>query len=240
LDSKSITHTIEYLLNYEKLSYKKSTGKGYLRFENIQLAEECNIQIINDVLNMEIKIVLPKEIKEMNDILYIYSLNYAHIVHRKEKRNDSLLFHISMAPFRKSVFERMFKRLCNSFQREIFPFLFGIIKGPSEDFFLTQYKTWKSLPTDEQVSLFEHILQMKEKYFRGVRTLKGIINKLNHLKMDFANRYIEEDVLIKKEMANFEEFYFIDFAALFRALELGLIHLSIDKFFEGFSVRREY
>jgi hypothetical protein len=237
LRCQSIEHIVEDLLNREKLSYKKSAGAEDIWFESIQLAEDCAIQIKSSGLLITIKAILPAEIKEIDNILATFSDNHQNTTYINTKVNDNTIFKIAVSPFNKIAFENLFKKFCASFQREISPFLFGIIKDSPENFFITQYKNWKSLPMEEQVNVVENILQMKENFFKGIKSPRGIVNKLNKIKKDLASKERGEHSSRQSRIDNFEQFLYIDFAALFRAIELGLIHLTLENFFEGFSIR---
>ncbi len=235
MDNRSILSTVENLLNSEKLSFKRSKSKDFVFFEKIQVGEDCSIKVFTDFISIFVTLRLPNETKEMKNILYKFKWIYKGLNYISKNVENSKLFEITLYPFKMGIFIDLFKLLCDSFQREVSPFLLGIVKDDPEGFFLKQYNEWKSIPPEEQAQFFEHVLEVKETYFRGTKTLRGIISKLNRLKIEFAHIYESSH---QSEQPNYDEFYLIDFAALFRAMELKLIKFTLDKFFEGFSLER--
>ena len=130
-------------------------------------------------------------------------------------------------------------------KRELSPFVLGIITEKPDEFFINQYRVWRSIPPEEQSQMIEDILILKEKYFRTTKTKTSIVRKLNKIKVLLVskNEDIEDKQLLQiifgEEFTGSFEFYLIDFSALFRAIELNLVKLKLTDFFENFGKGRK-
>ena len=89
------------------------------------------------------------------------------------------------------------------------------------------------------------IVLMERKIARMDINLIRIVNKLYKVKKMLSVKYKEkgeeelDDMFLKEQsFSSFCEFYLLDFAAMFRAIELGLIKFKVSDFFKNYEIRR--
>jgi len=236
---------VEGMLEQLKLSFAKIANQGSVVFDNIQIGDKTVVVIMPEALHIIIKLSDGKSTRKMKSVCRTIMRSYNIPCSTKSKGKVRVFdLRIDMNTDSKYWDTRFFNALVllqKNFGREISPFVLGIVTGSPDEFFIEQYKLWKAIPGEEQAQMLEDILIIKEKYFRTTKTKKGIVAKLNKLKLMFAekNRDIEEKQLLRiafgEDFTGSFEFYYIDFAALFRAIELGFIRLRLTDFFENFN-----
>ena len=238
LEADSIVSTIENLLKKEGLSFKKTRTNEMIIFRNIKIGEDFFIDISKNLVTVEIFLANQKDIKTMQKLLNKFIKDLTSFDFSILEKESSMNFRLFMHPFKTSTFKEVLSDLSFEFQREVLPFVLGIITEKPEKFLLNQYKTWKSIPDEEKERVFEQILLMKETYFRNIKTQSGIIKKLNQIKKEIASNFGKDiEYKPKENDQDLAEFYFLNFAALFRAVELGLIKLRLSDFFEDFNLK---
>jgi hypothetical protein len=238
---------MENLLSDVKVSFTKTVNQDSVVFDNIQIGDRTVVVVLPNSIHIIIRLKEAKEITKMRRICKSLKANTPIACDKKNKGKIHLYnFRIDMeqAPeIGKKTFISVFQTLRQYFGREISPFVLGIVTSTPDKFFIDQYKLWKSIPPEEQSQMFEDILIIKEKYFRSTKTKKGIIAKLNKMKVMLAeeNENLEEKQLLRivfgEDFTGSFEFYYIDFAALFRAIELGFLRLKLTDFFDNFNTK---
>jgi len=232
----SIASAIENLLKTEGLSFKKARTNEMISFRNIKIGEEFSIDIYSNLISAEIVLVNQKDIEMMRKLIKKFIKKLTNFDFTISEQKSFMSFRLFVRPAKLSIFKEIFSDLSFEFQQEVSPFILGIVTEKPEEFFVNQYKTWQSIPCDEKERVLEQILSMKENYFKNVKTQSGIIKKLNQIKKEISINF-GKDIEYRTKEQNPVEFYFLDFAALFRALELGLIKLRLCDFFEDFNLR---
>jgi hypothetical protein len=236
---------IESYLDEKKLSFKKIINNDSIIFDNIQVGDQSVIAIVPRSINIFIRVKKKKDANALNSLLDELKQKFEDIYCLTRKNNRITLFKIRIPINKNKLFIPIFGKIVKEMRKEIPPFVLGIITEEPDQFFINQYKIWKSIPPDEQSRMIEDILVLKEKHFRSTKTKKGIIKKLNKLKINLAseNEGIEDKQLLKiifgEDFTGSFEFYLIDFAALFRAIELNLIELTLTEFFENYNKGRK-
>jgi len=233
LSIANIVNAIEITLNENKLFYRKIRDGGLIRFNGIPVGEECIITVSNEFVNFEVLLDKPEEIRKMNHLLYNIGVNYKPVSYLRSKKENFASFQISVFPFNKNLFGTIFLSIANEFQRDAFPYDIKKSEDPFE-YFLKEYRNFKSISEEEQAQIIEPALALKEKFFRNSKTLSGIYNKLYKVKKE-KYTYKKND---NKEV-NLNEFILIDFAALFRIMELNLLSFTLNDFFENFERGRK-
>ncbi len=240
-----IAKNIESYLEDKKLSFKKTVNADSIIFENIRVGNQTVIAIIQSSINIFVRLTTDKDVKIMNTTCRDIREKYKNIDCIIRKNNKVTLFKIRL-PINKSIlFSSIFDGIVEKLVKELPPFILGLVTEDVDKFFINQYKLWKSIPPEEQSKMLEDILILKEKYFRSIKTKKGIVTKLNKLKVFMAteNKAVEDKQLLKmafgEDFSESFEFYLIDYAAIFRAVELGLIKLTLTDFFENYDTGRK-
>ena len=245
MDFGSAVRSIENMLMQLELSFAKIVNQSTVVFDNIQIGDKTVVVVMPEALHIIIKLSSNKTMKKMRSICHSIERSYNVPCNTKSKgkiKVFDLRIDIENNPkYWDTRFFNILVLLKKHFGREISPFVLGIVTGNPDEFFIEQYKLWKAIPSEEQSQMFEDILVIKEKYFRTTKTKKGIVAKLNKLKFMLAkeNKEIEDKQLLRiafgEDFTGSFEFYYIDFAALFRAIELGLVRLKLTDFFENFN-----
>jgi len=245
LDFGNAVEKVENILEQLKLSFAKIANQGSVVFDDIQIGDKTVVVVMPEVLHIITKLSNDKSVRKMRSVCRTITRSYNIPYNTKSKgkiRVFDLRIDIGADPEHWDTrFFNAFVLLQKHFGREISPFVLGVVTGNPDEFFIEQYKLWKAIPAEEQAQMFEDILIIKEKYFRTTKTKKGIVAKLNKLKFMFAeeNKELEEKQLLRiafgEDFTGSFEFYYIDFAALFRAIELGFIRLKLTDFFENFN-----
>jgi len=221
---KKLVLEVEKLLKEKKLIYDKITDKDLIQFKVYNVGEELFIVIVDDFVSLKLSLLDEEDVKKMNNILYRLGWTYKDITYSKKKVERLTLFTIDIFPFSKKSFSSTLEDIYTNFRYNITQSVQSIQQSPKE-FFLNEYKSFKAINDEEKINALELILQVKEKYFRNVRTLKSIKERLFYLK---------ELALENSSDIDLEEFFLLDIAALFRVLELNLLKLSLKDFFDNF------
>lgn len=230
MDSTTVARNVSEILQNSNIPYKKNKDDGLIIFSDIPIGESCRITISNNFFNMMITLYQPTEIKTMQKDLHFLGYKFRTLSYIKRETTENTIFEVSIFPFKRKIFESLFLKICEDFQREVY-----LQEANKEDpftFFLNQYRMFRSISEHEQVLMLEPVLIIKEKFFSNTKTLSGIFNKLLKIKREVFARNNQ----LKKEI-EIDEFLLLDFAALFRVIELGLLNLSIKDFFENFEKR---
>lgn len=234
LNALSIANIVEDHLKREKLSFLKCERKNLIVFKNVQIGENCSIIVGENVIKIKINLVLSKEKKIIKRLSGNFCSMYSCVSCYSNMNKEGDTFHIIIAPFKKEIFKEIFFQITLELQREISPFILGIVTENPRDFLINQYRIWKSIPSEEQNRILEDILIIKEKYFKNAKTPVGIINKLNKKKRELAVFMDGHHDTPLSDEEYYVELYLLDFAALFRGLELRLIKFNLENFFENF------
>ncbi len=245
MDFGSAVRSVENMLAQLELSFAKITNQSAVVFDSIQIGDKTVVVVMPEALHIIIKLSSNKTARKMRSVCRSIERSYDVPCNTKSMgkiKVFDLCIDIKNNPkYWKTRFFNILLLLKKQFGREISPFVLGIVTGSPDGFFIEQYKLWKAIPSEEQSQMFEDILVIKEKYFRTTKTKKGIIAKLNKLKFMLAkeNKELEDRQLLRiafgEDFTGSFEFYYIDFAALFRAIELGLVRLKLTDFFENFN-----
>ncbi len=234
---------IQTLLKNEELSYVMTKSEESVVFDDIPVGEKSVIAVLQDSINIFVQIKKRKDKKLMINFCNQLNFTYQGSVKCEAKRGKNIIL------FRIQIFDNIdialniIKHLSENFRKDFVDFLTEIVTEDAETFFTNQYKMWKSIPPKEQSFMIEDILVLKEKYFRTTKTRKGIINKLNKLKALMISKDQERaeqktaKIISGEDFTGSFEFYLIDFAALFRAIELGLVSLKLEDFFDNYKNR---
>jgi len=236
---------IETLLNQEKLAYRIIRNKNSVLFDNLDIGNRSVIGVVQGWVYLLIQFKKRAEVKAMNVLCDSFGMRFKSLQCVLSKKGDAVLFRLKLPVAKISDFKIILIEIDSEFQRELSPFVLDIVTEKPNTFFVNQYKLWKSIPILEQNKMIEDILILKERYFRTAKTGRGIVNKLNKVKKKLSATYKEKDNEVLEDMLSeglhgnvYYEFYMIDFAAMFRAIELGLIKLKLRDFFENYKVRR--
>lgn len=236
----SIASIIENFLKLEGLSFQKIREYETIIFKKIKIGDDFTINISDNLVVVKISLTNQKDIKTMKQLVSKFVEQYENLDFSILNHNKTIDFKIIINPFNIKTFKKIFFDLSFEFQNEISPFMLGVVTEKPREFLLKQYQIWKSIPDDEKAKVIEQILIMKESCFRNVKTESRIIKKLNKIKKEISSSF-GKDIDIEPQENNqiIAEFYFLDFAAMLRAVELGLIKLRLRDFFEDFHLRRE-
>ncbi len=245
MDFGNAVKKVESMLGQLKLSFAMIANQNSVVFDNIQIGDRTVVVVMPESLHIITKLSDDKSVRRMKSVCRSIARSYNVSYNTKSKGKVKVFdFRIDTNTDPEYWDTRFFNALVllqKNFGREISPFVLGVVTGDPDKFFMEQYKLWKAIPAEEQAQMCEDILIIKEKYFRTTRTRKGIVAKLNKLKFMFAeeNKELEEKQLLRiafgEDFTGSFEFYYIDFAALFRAIELGFIRLKLTDFFENFN-----
>ncbi len=231
---------IRALLRDEELSYVMTKSDESVVFDDIPIGEKSVIAILKNSVNIFVQIKREKDKKLIINFCNQLNFMYQGSVKCEVKKGKNIFL------FRMQVIDNIhialeiIKSLADNFRKDFTNFLTEIVTEDPETFFTTQYKMWKSIPPKEQSFMLEDILLLKEKYFRTTKTKRGIVSKLNKLKAEMIARDQEDTkektikIIKGEDFTGSFEFYLIDFAALFRAIELGLISLKLKDFFDNY------
>jgi hypothetical protein len=240
LGVSSIASIIENFLKLEGLSFQKIKEYETIVFKKIKIGDDFTINISDNLVVVKISLTNQKDIKTMKQLISKFVEQYENIDFSILDHNKIIDFKIIMNPYNIKTFKEIFFDLSFEFQNEISPFMLGVVTEKPREFLLKQYQIWKSIPDDEKAKVVEQILIMKESCFRNVKTESGIIKKLNKIKKEISSSFGKDiDIEPQENDQIIAEFYFLDFAAMLRAVELGLIKLRLSDFFEDFHLRKE-
>ncbi len=240
-----VAKRIELYLNNKKLSYKKVMNENSIIFESIQVGDQSVIAVVPDSVNIFVRVKTKGDVIVMNMVCKKIEEKYKEVSHITRKNGKIALFKIKIPIDKNTLFTPIFNRIAEKMKRELSPFVLGIITEKPDEFFINQYRVWRSIPPEEQSQMIEDILILKEKYFRTTKTKTSIVRKLNKIKVLLVskNENIEDKQLLQiifgEEFTGSFEFYLIDFSALFRAIELNLVKLKLTDFFENFGKGRK-
>lgn len=243
MDFNEYEANIKNLLKNEELSYVMTKTEDSVVFDDIPIGEKTVIAIFQDSINIFVQIKKARDKKLMSNFCNQLGFMYGNVKCEVKKNKNITLFRIQVFKNINIAIE-ILKTLSDNFRKDFTDFLTEIVTEDTETFFTNQYKIWKSIPPHEQSFMIEDILILKEKYFRTTKTKKGIVNKLNKIKaaMIAKDQGKESDKMLKiafgEDFAGSFEFYLIDFAALFRAIELRLISLKLRDFFDNYKSGR--
>ncbi|MGC9100568.1 MAG: hypothetical protein ACP5HC_04845 [Caldisericum sp.] len=226
MGKKSIEKAIEDVLRSRKIEYDKIKEEGLNQFVVHNIGEEMNIVQVDDFVSVKISLLEEDDVKKIANILYRLGWTYKNFTYSKKKIERMTLFTIDIYPYADQTFASTIDDL-NTYFRSINLSKYPVqsIEQSPKEFFLNEYKSFLQVPESERINALESILQIKERYFRNVRSLKTIKERLFELK-EFA--------IENSDDVDLEEFFFLDFAALFRVLELGLLKMSLKDFFDNF------
>lgn len=228
MESSLVGRLVSRVLDENHLPYSQENNQGMVIFSKIPIGDHCIIRVANEFVDMVIALSNPEEINMMKHSLYFLGTKFRSVSYIRKQGSESTTFEVSVFPFKKSIFEAIVLKLSEDFGRRIF--IENVdYSATAYDFFLKQYKLLRSINEKEQALLIEPVLLIKEKFFKKTVTLKGIYNKLRKVKMEMY-------VFSKKENSEVEisEFTLVDFAALFRVMELGLLKFTVKDLFENF------
>lgn len=235
---------IELLLNQEKLSYKVVHGKDSITFDGLSIGEGAMIVLIQQSIYLIVKLKRENEIRTMETLCKSFERRFTLVRYSFLKNGSDVTLRLKLPIAKKEDFKTILFEIDSKLQREISPFTSDTVTDKPNSYFVKQYKLWKSISPSEQSSMLEDILVLKERYFRTTKTGKGIINKLNKVKRNLSftlkgDGNGKTKHLVTGSFSNiYYEFYLIDFAALFRAIELELMKLKVEDFFNGYRIRR--
>ena len=236
MDLDKVARFVEVLLNQEKLSYKMVHNKNSITFDGLSIGEGAMIVLDRKSISLSVNLKREDEIKAMDTLCKSFERRFKLTRYTFSKNGTNVIV-IKLPITKRADFKTILFEIDSKFQREISPFIFNIITDEPNTYFVKQYTLWKSISPLEQSSMIEDILVLKERYFRTTKTGKGIINKLNKVKKELSFTSKEQnDRGIYSNI--YYEFYIMDFAALFRAIELGLVKLRVEDFFMGYKIRR--
>ncbi|BAL81462.1 hypothetical protein [Caldisericum exile] len=223
---RNIEKAIEDTLKSRKIKYNKIKENGFNQFVVHNIGEEMNIVQVDDFVSVKVSLLEEDDIKKLANILYRLGWTYKNVTYSKKRIERMTLFTIDIYPYADDTFVSAIDDL-NTYFRSINLSRYPVqsIEQSPKEFFLNEYKSFVQIPEAERISALESILQIKERYFRNVRSLKAIKDRLFELK-EFA--------IENSNDVDLEEFFLLDFAALFRVLELGLLKLSLKDFFDNF------
>ncbi len=235
---------VEALLNQEKLSYKMVHNKNSIAFDNLSIGEGAVIILIQRSIYLLINLKRKSEIKEMDALCKSFERRFKSVKYIFLKNGNGITLRLRIPIAERANFKVILVEIDSELQGELFPFSLNIITKEPNTYFVKQYRLWKSISPLEQSGMIEDILVLKERYFRTTKTEKGIINKLNKVKKELSSACKgqngrETKYTLTGSYGNvYYEFYMVDFAALFRAIELGLVMLKVEDFFENYKIRR--
>ncbi len=231
---------IRTLLRNEELSYVMTKSDKSVVFDDVPIGDKSVIAVFRNSINIFVQIKKEKDKKLTLNFCKQLSFMYPGNVKCEIKKGKNiLLFRIQVVDNINIALE-IIKSLADNFRKDFTNFLTDVITEDPETFFTTQYKMWKSIPPKEQSFMIEDILILKERYFRTTKTKKGIVTKLNKLKALMISRDQSGSsektlkIISGEDFTGSFEFYLIDFAALFRAIELGLVSLKLKDFFDNY------
>jgi|YelNatPaOPRAMG01_1025707.scaffolds.fasta_scaffold36227_3 hypothetical protein len=225
LAKRNIEKAIESTLRNLKVKYDKIKENGLNQFVIHNIGEEMNVVQVDDFVSLKVSLLEEDDVKKLANLLYRLGWTFKNITYSKKKIERLTLFTIDIYPFSEDVFESTLEDLNTNFRTAASRYPVQSIEQSPKEFFLNEYKSFVQIPEGERLNALEPILQIKEKYFRNVRTLKTIKERLFELK---------ELAIENSPDVDLEEFFLLDFAALFRVLELGLLKLSLKDFFDNF------
>ncbi len=241
MDTADAARIVESFLIKNRLSFKRFDKENSILFENIQVGNKTIIVVMSDTINLFINVKTKKDANTIYEICMETSRKNSGFSWLVTKNRQIASFKLSIPISNIALFEDIFNKIQTKLRRELPPFILGIITEDPESFFISQYKLWRQIPPEEQSKMIEDILVLKEKYFRSTRTKSGIVKKLNKIKTNIVNENKEVEnknllrIVFGEDFTGSFEFYLIDFAALFRAIELNLIRLKLTDFFENFN-----
>ncbi len=230
---------VRELLEGEELGYVMTKSAESIVFDEIPIGEKSVIAIFPNSINIFVQLKKPRDKKTMRDYCNQLKFSYGNVRCSAKRNKEITLFRVQVFDNSDTAIE-IIKNLAQNFRKDFADFLTNIVTEDPETFFVNQYKMWKSIPPKEQSFMIEDILVLKEKYFRTTKTKRGIVNKLNKLKAYMIAKDQGKDVekpmkiILGEDFAGSFEFYLIDFAALFRAIELELISLNLHDFFDNY------
>jgi len=221
----SIEKEIEKILETRHLVYNKREEQGLVQYKIHSIGEGLEISLVDNFATLKCTFLEEEDTKKMGDILYRLGWTFKNVTYSKKKVDRLTLFTIDIYPFKRTTFEAVIEDLSSlNGLKEVAQPVQSRSQSPKE-FFLNEYRSFKTIPDEEKVNALESILQIKERYFRGQKTLKSIRDRLFKLK---------EEALEDADNFDLEEFFLLDFAALFRVLELDLLKISLKDFFDNF------
>lgn len=223
---RSVEKSIENTLKLQKIKFDKIKESGLNQFVIHNIGEEMNIVQVDDFVSVKVSLLEEDDVKKLGNLLYRLGWTYKNITYSKKRIERLTLFTIDIYPYSQETFESAIEDLNSHFRKANFiKYPVQSIEQSPKEFFLNEYKSFMQIPEHEKINALESILQIKERYFRNVRSLKAIKERLFELK-EFAIENTSD--------VDLDEFFLLDFAALFRVLELGLLKLSLKEFFDNF------
>lgn len=227
MDSSLIGRLICKTLDENNLPYKKFNNQGMLILSELPIGDSCKIRVSNEFVDMVVSLSNSKEISEMKHNLYFLGNKFENLSYIRKQTENGAFFEISIFPFKKRVFEALIIKFSEDFAKEIYPA--DIEETSPSEFFIKQYRLFRTISEKDQALLIEPVLVIKEKFFKNSKSISGIYRKLKLVKKEIYSTNQE-----KKEEVDLDEFILVDFAALFRVIELGLLKFTVKDFFENF------
>ena len=236
---------VEALLNKEKLSYRIVKNKKFVFFNNLDIGYCSVIAVKQNKVSIIVQLKSKDEIRSMNVLCNSLKKRFTLLRCTAVKKGNTVLFRLQLPMDKITDFETILVAVNSEFQQELSMFVLDDTRKNPDLFFTEQYNIWQSIPSVEQSSILEEIMVIKERYFGTTKTKHGIVVKLYKVKKMLSARYKEQsegkldDMFLKEQSSNsFYEFYLLDFAAMFRAIELGLIKFKVSDFFKNYEIRR--
>ncbi len=236
---------VEALLNKEKLSYRIAKNKKFVLFNNLDIGYCSVIAVTQSGISIIVQLKNKDRIRSMDALCNSLKKRFTLLRCTEVKKGNTVLFRLQLPMNKITDFETILVAVNSEFQQELSMFVLDDTRKNPDLFFTEQYSIWQSIPLAEQSSMLEEIMVIKERYFGTTKTKQGIANKLYKVKKMLSAKYKEkgeeelDDMFLKEQsFSSFFEFYLLDFAAMFRAIELGLIKFKVSDFFKNYKIRK--
>ncbi len=234
---------VEALLNKEKLSYSIAKNKKFILFNNLGIGYCSVIAVTQSGVSIIVQLKNKDEIRSMNTLCKSLKKRFTLLRCTAVKKGSTILSRLQLPMNKISDFEAILVAVNSEFQQELSMFVLDDAHGNPDLFFTEQYKIWQSIPLAERNSMLEEIMVIKERYFGTAKTKRGIANKLYNVKKMLSASYkekgeeeLDDMFLMEQSSGSFCEFYLLDFAAMFRAIERSLIKFKVSDFFKNYRV----